>query len=277
MALVALIWAVSVLWLVVSLLRALFPSRRRSGLRQAGWACVLFFASFAGVLALDDRDIVAETATKDTSTREKLLPAPAGPLPPARQNAEDAESLRQQAEKRQAAEDYVQVLQRELEGIPKFSPRDYADTVDSLSVALALPQAWTMIYEEGRSRELSVEQETVRQRFRKAISKRQTEILPVLRDLYGPAMRKELWEADGKARTFSAGFRTVEFISGAFAANRNIKKTHEMMHATLMMFRFTRAQYKWVDADVEYSYYTLDSPKDGEVGIWTGGRFRPVE
>jgi len=171
----------------------------------------------------------------------------------------------------------VLTLRRETEAMAKFSPRDYGETVNSLTVALALPQAWAKIYEEGQTYELSVDQEAVRRQFRKAISKRQTEILPVLRDLYGPAMRKQLWEADGKAKTFSTGFRTIEFIAGAFAANRNIKKAHEEIYSTLMLFRFTRAQYKWVDANVEYSYYTLDSPKDGDVGIWTGRQFRLVE
>ncbi len=88
-------------------------------------------------------------------------------------------------------------------------------------------------------------------------------------------MRKQLWEADGKASTFGPGFRTIEFISAAFAANRNIKEIHEKMHLALMMFRFTRAQYKWIDANVEYSYYTLEPPKDGDVVIWSkDGSFR---
>jgi hypothetical protein len=42
-----------------------------------------------------------------------------------------------------------------------------------------------------------------------------------------------------------------------------------------MKFRFTRAQYKWVDADVEYTYFTLEPPKDGDIVIWSdNGTFR---
>ena len=252
-------------------------------------AAVLFVCSFAGVLVANQQNTAAEMAAAGASTREELERHRAEQRERAQEEEaakaeasdaarREAEAQRQLSEKKKAADDYIETLRREMDGMSDFSPRDYADSIDSLTIALALPQAWANIYEEGHTLELTPEQEAVRQQFRKAISRRQTEILPVLRDLYGPAMRKQLWEADGKAKTFSAGFRTVEFISAAFAANRNIKEIHQQMHPTLLMFRFTRAQYKWVDANVEYSYYTLEPPKDGDVGIWSGnGRFRPVE
>jgi hypothetical protein len=69
--------------------------------------------------------------------------------------------------------------------------------------------------------------------------------------------------------TFGPGYRTIEFISAAFAANRNIKQIHEQFYPTLMKFRFVRAQYKWLDANVEYSYYDFVPPKDGDIVTWS--------
>ena len=84
-------------------------------------------------------------------------------------------------------------------------------------------------------------------------------------------MRTQLWEADGSARTFGTGYRTVEFVNVAFARNANIKQIHQQMVENLMLLRFNRAQYKWFKEASEYSFYTLESPKDTDLvkwGIW---------
>jgi hypothetical protein len=176
---------------------------------------------------------------------------------------------------RKAANEYIEALRREIISISKYSPKEWAE---SSAVALIFPpvwEGWATLYEKGSKLSLSAEQEAVRQTFKKSLSNKQVEIFPAQRNLYGPAMRKKLWEADGKASTFGPGYRTVEFVSAAFAANRNIKEIHQRMAPALMMFRFTRAQYKWVDANVEYSYYTLAPPKDSDGVIWSDdGSFR---
>lgn len=117
---------------------------------------------------------------------------------------------------------------------------------------------------------------STRKKFIAKLSAVQKKVLPVLRDKYGPAMRTALWEADGKARTIGADFRTVEFISASFAANRNIKSTHGTMYQVLVQMRFTRAQYRWFDGAPEYTYYELSPPADGAVGVWSGSIFSPV-
>lgn len=88
-------------------------------------------------------------------------------------------------------------------------------------------------------------------------------------------MRQQLWEADGSARTIGAGYRTVEFVSVAFARNANIKQIHTEIYENLLLLRFTRAQYKWFEQASEYSYYTLEPPKDTDLVKWESrGRFR---
>ncbi|MEX2318439.1 MAG: hypothetical protein WD626_01205 [Bauldia sp.] len=68
----ALVWAASVAWLAVSIVRALFPSKRRSGLRQAGLAAALFISSFAGVIVTNELRLSAEMSEAGVSTREEL-------------------------------------------------------------------------------------------------------------------------------------------------------------------------------------------------------------
>lgn len=91
-------------------------------------------------------------------------------------------------------------------------------------------------------------------------------------------MRQQLWEADGSARTIGAGYKTVEFVSVAFARNANIKQIHTEIRENLMMLRFTRAQYKWIKEASEFSYYDMEVPKDSDIVKWeSGGRFRVLK
>jgi len=114
-----------------------------------------------------------------------------------------------------------------------------------------------------------------RMQFRQLLVRKQAQLLPALRDAYGPAMRRQLWEADGSARTIGAGYRTVEFVSATFARNANIKQIHTEIRENLMMLRFTRAQYKWFRQASEFSYYALEVPKDSDIVKWeSGGRYR---
>lgn len=155
---------------------------------------------------------------------------------------------------------------------------DFKENANNLLIASALFDEWTKLYEEGGKLPLSEQDKKQRSAFRIALIKKQTASLPQIRDHYGAALRKQLWEADGKARTFGKGFRTVEIINAAFAANRNIKQIHEQMYPTFARLRFTRSQYKWVDANVEYSYFDIKSPSDSELVIWNeNGTYQSVE
>lgn len=148
------------------------------------------------------------------------------------------------------------------------------DDADDIAVALASLDLFAIaLQEEPDSDEGRKAQADHAEKLR-AIQKR---VLPILRDKYGPALRKELWEADGKARTIGTGFRTVEFIAAIFAANRNIKSTFETMYPSLMKLRFTQARFRWFDGASEYTYYTLTPPPDDAIVIWSkGGGFTQI-
>ena len=174
-------------------------------------------------------------------------------------------------------EPYSDELRRMIADVKATKATPRWDSLQDVAITLAVIDMWALTLDKGATRTLSDEEATLYSELLSQTSAKQRQLLPIVRDQYGPIMRQELWEADGKARTVGAGYRTVKFIAGEFAANRNIKSTHEAAYETLMRLRLTRAEYHWLDSDyAEYQYYTLKPPSDGDVVIWTGSRFREV-
>lgn len=174
--------------------------------------------------------------------------------------------------------DYLERLASASKMMADMRADAFKESAANLLVAAALFDEWTQLYEEGGQPPLSEAAKKQRTAFRQALIKKQTTTLPQIRDLYGSALRRQLWEADGKAKTFGSGYRTVEMINAAFAANRNIKQIHEQMYPTFAKLRFTRSQYKWVDANVDYTYFDIKAPADTELVVWNkNGSYRKVE
>lgn len=250
---------------------------------------------FSELKVLDPERYAAEAAT--IAEAEEARKAEAQVADAARQaEAEAAEAVRvaeqerAQAERRVEAEEkramqqqtklteYIEQLDREIASIPGVSASKYTEDVSNINIGLLLIGAWALMYEEGDMLDLNDEARLKRAQFRRLLVNKQTQMLSAMRDAYGPAMRQQLWEADGSARTIGAGYRTVEFVSSAFARNANIKQIHTEIRENLMMLRFTRAQYKWIKQASEFSYYTLEVPKDSEIVKWeSGGRYRVLD
>ena len=191
--------------------------------------------------------------------------------------AAEARAARQ-AEQEAKIAAYIEQLDREIASIPGVQVSKYTSDTSPINTGLLLIGAWALLYEEGDSLDFNEEVRKKRQQFRQLLVRKQAKMLPLMRDAYGPAMRRQLWEADGSARTIGAGYRTVEFVSAAFARNANIKQFHLEIRENLMMMRFTRAQYKWIKLASEFSYYTMESPEDTEIVKWeSGGRYRVLD
>lgn len=173
---------------------------------------------------------------------------------------------------------YIEQLDREIASVPGVQATKYTGDATTINTGLLLIGAWALLYEEGDKLDLNDEARQKRQQFRQLLVRKQADMLPAMRDAYGPAMRQQLWEADGSARTIGAGYRTVEFMSAAFARNANIKQIHLEIRENLMMLRFTRAQYKWIKQASEFSYYDMEVPKDSDIVKWeSGGRYRVLD
>lgn len=149
-------------------------------------------------------------------------------------------------------------------------------STEGILLSLAMIQLWAQVAADTASATLTPDEEKTRTALIASLRSKQKAALPILRDAYGPAASKKLWELDAKAKTIGTGYRTVEFVAAEFAANRNIKSMHESIFETLMQLRFTRAQYRWYSGADQYTYYTIEPPKDTDIVVWTGSRYRLV-
>lgn len=194
-------------------------------------------------------------------------PAPSGPAAPV------AASVAAPA----AASPYSERLTEALAAVASFKVETLTTSVEGIGLAVGLFNEWAKLLNEGSGTVMSDETAAKRNELVRALRKTQTAALPILRDQYGPAVRKVLWEDDITARTIGAGFRTIELVGALFAANRNIKKANDTLYPMLMRLRFTRSQYRWYDGADKYTYYKLSPPADDAIVVFYGeGGFRKV-
>ena len=91
-------------------------------------------------------------------------------------------------------------------------------------------------------------------RNHKAAKKELQKRLPQYRKYYVKTASQILWKHDIKVK---ASGTTIWFIGAVFALNANIQEFQDDQCTKLRTLGFKRACYKWVDADVEYTYYDL--------------------
>lgn len=275
---------------------SIFKPQPKLYLKSRGFAAaVAFFVALPLLVANPDASVdKADVGTSSAATygvKSEVAAAQSSSTPASEpektaatdQVADDAAGFSDVAQpvtppsKSQAVIDHVGQLDREIASIPKLDVKKFTDSDTSIFAGTMLVGAWSVLYEQGASLPLDEEEQAKRQQFKKLASEAQAKLLPAMRDAYGPVLRQQLWEADGKARTTGAGYRTITITLPEFIRNANIKKGHEELYEMLMMLRFTRAEYKWSDHS-EYSYYTLKPPADTQMGRWeSGGLFIPIE
>ena len=167
---------------------------------------------------------------------------------------------------------YVERLQRENDDLSNgVDLSEYTDSKDGILIGLVLFRSYAQVAYDGRLHELTEDEGRLLSNFKNRLRREQRRAFPLLRDAYGPAVRRELWEHHMKAKTFGSGYRTIEFIGSAFAANRNIQDWQSGVQDVLRELRFRQARYKWYDGASEYTYYDFESPDDDEIVIWNNG------
>ena len=174
--------------------------------------------------------------------------------------------------------EYSEKIKREIDGFSNgFDPLVYIDNRDSILIGLALFSVWATMIEEGEELDLNSAQEEQRTILRQKIIEAQVETFPKFREAYGPILDKNLWEFDIDARSFGKNRKTIEFVGGIFAANRNIKEFHILWRETFQNLRFEQIRYKWFDEASEYTYFDINPPADNELIIWeNNGKYREV-
>lgn len=261
-SLIPFVGILALIWALGGLMFAIFPGNRMRRIKLAGIAFVIFIVTIVASPRIERAAERQELIDAGVSSREELVAARA------QQEADDAAA---------AVLSYVEFVESQIGTIREVSAQELTESIDKITSYLLLSEAWVQLIEEGRDLELTPEQEQNRQELRQTLSRNQAAVFPALRDAYGPLLRQRLWEHDGYARTFGVGYRRIEIVNAAFAANRNIKEFHETVREILLQLRFTRVDYKWFREAREFSYYTLEPPSDDTVGRWQGARFYPVD
>lgn len=172
---------------------------------------------------------------------------------------------------------YESKLRDGLAAIAAYEPTEHTGSQINLGLSLAQFSHWAKLYESGRGLTLDSEQQKLRESFKQKAIANQRRAFPILRDAYGPILRKDLWEFDASARTIGNRYTIVEFVSAQFSANRNIAQVHRTVRDTLMQMRFKQARYKWYTGADSYQYYELDSPGDTALAVWSNEEFRLVD
>lgn len=137
-------------------------------------------------------------------------------------------------------------------------------SVDGIVIVLALYKSYYITIKEGRESKVQEEKDLAKQLENK-VSTSQIQNFPKLRASYYKLIQDKLWEHDVTVGIGGKRNTILNFTAGYFAANKNIKDTQEALHEMLVNLRFKQTNYRWYKGEDEYTYYTIESPKDSEV------------
>ncbi len=185
-----------------------------------------------------------------------------------------ATALRLEAEKQEAISRYKERLTGQIAAIENMSVAK-PDDMGTIRDRLREFQNGASTLTAGREYSDNTEVKQEMLRLRRVLGQKQRQALPQMRAGFGKAMGRELWENDVEVTVQGTGNRTVRFIGGMFAANRNIAAGQQAAQEVASQLRFRRTQFEWYRGS-DYSYYTLDTPDDGAIGTWSGSYFNAV-
>lgn len=154
----------------------------------------------------------------------------------------------------------------------RFSKKDVVTKDQILAMADLFSMAGITI-QQGKRFTFTDADNKIVNAYKKAVIKQQIKLFPVMRDRYGPHLRKALWKLDITAKTHGKRFTTVTLTGGTFAANKYKQAFQDGSSTWMKKLRFQKSIYKWYQYDEEYTYYTLKNPKDSIIAIYKGNRF----
>ncbi len=141
-------------------------------------------------------------------------------------------------------------------------------TIDEISTDLAIVNGFfgQKIKDYKTQYPNNKEIQTLVAQLETTVKNKQIDLFPNLRKNYGKIVGNSLWENNIDVTTYGTGNSTIEFTGYIFASNKNISDSYKEMVDMLKLLRFDRANFKFTDYG-EYTYYTIESLKDGELLI----------
>ena len=138
------------------------------------------------------------------------------------------------------------------------------NSVDGIVIALALYKSYFPTIKEGKESKNTDEQKLAKQLEQK-ISNSQVKNFPKLRAKYAKLIGEKLWEENVEVNIGGKRNINLNFTAHYFASNKNIQASQNALHEMLTTLRFKQTNYRWYKGEDEYTFYTIESPKDSEV------------
>lgn len=155
----------------------------------------------------------------------------------------------------------VDVVKKRMESINSFNGNAYrinAPTIiDELTV---FKKEIDFLNEVKKSNDKQIK--NMAPALEKSIISMQKREFPAMRKQYAKISQEKLWEND--IDVVQSG-TTISYIGGYFATNKNKSDTYSSLKSALFDLRFKQVNFKWYKYDDEYTYYTINSPKDSEL------------
>jgi hypothetical protein len=172
---------------------------------------------------------------------------------------------------------YLEQLQREIASLNKEpSLRDVPSTKEGVLIGVVLIGARAKILEDA-PKNLRAETKVAQAEYIRLIKAYQRDAFPKLRMAQGKVWKEALWENDIDVAILGPSNSTLRLTAGMFAANRNIKATHEAAAETLRSLRFRKNSFEWYRGADGYQY-TMDGPTDDAVASFSeSGQWMPLE
>lgn len=113
-----------------------------------------------------------------------------------------------------------------------------------------------ILFAEGLQYEFTDAQRDLYEQYRVALLSHQSELMPQLRDAFGPAMRAKFSDQGYSMVTSGKGYRTATLKSDQFFSTSEIEQFHAGIHEWMVRMRFKEAVY--MDADGTQIHGTVD-------------------
>lgn len=170
----------------------------------------------------------------------------------------------------------AQVLAESTRAATAFRADAYRDDLSTITAALDRLSDWSRQVEAAAPKARG-EAAPALDAFRKAVAAAHARELPRLRAFYGPAADAAAARHGIDVRTLGEENEFIEFTSGEFISERNIKGFHDEMKPTLLRLRFRQGRYKWRPDSDRNQFYTLEVPPDSALMVWIGDTHRLVK
>lgn len=162
-------------------------------------------------------------------------------------------------------DDYLAQLDREIASIRTFDGSKYRGDKDAINMEVILFSVWAKVIADSTSYSLSPIEKKKARELRRLVSQTQIREFPRMRAAWARVVGAAMWEHDVTITSHGEGARTIRLTAAMFASNGNIKQVQQSLQEQFGLLRFRRAEYRWFRGADEYTYYSIEGPRDGEV------------